>query len=305
MSDLFRFYIYLVVISTLLTSGCAVSVDQSNNTSKKSVPTESMANLIIPEPVPASLRAQQALAKFNIIVMSPELTEDERAELLFKRGLLHDSVGLPSLAFLDFKQALRFNPRLYQAYNSIGIYHTVRNDYIEAYESFDAVLEMNNEYEFAYLNRGMALYYAGRAELAVPDMQRYYEQQPGDAYRLLWRYFAAHQVDPEQAFTQLQQDSASLEQGLWVNNIVAFYLGELSQSVLLSSILEGIDTRNQMNERLCEAYFYLGKFYRHLGQEKVASNFFKLALSTNIFEFVEHRFARVELAAIRNVNMKP
>ncbi|MEN8813422.1 MAG: lipoprotein NlpI, partial [Glaciecola sp.] len=32
------------------------------------------------------------------------------------------------------------------------------------------------------------------------------------------------------------------------------------------------------------------------------TNFFKLALSTNVFEFVEHRFARVEISAIRDAN---
>lgn len=302
-----RIFHYFFVTVSLSLSGCSLfSIDQANHThSLNSVDSnKSMANLIIPEPVEASARAQQALAKFNMIVMSPDLSDDERAQFLFRRGLLFDSVGLSSLAFYDFQQSLRFNPRLHEAYNSIGIHHTVRKEYIEAYEAFDAVLEMVDDYEFAYLNRGVALYYAGRSDLALSDIQRYYENDPQDAYRLLWQYLAQFEINPELAMAQLKVGEARLTNSQWSDNIVAFYTGKISKQTLLDSVVVGINTRNQMNERLCEAYFYLGKYFRQLGKDKIATNFFKLALSTNVFEFVEHRFARVELALIRDNNVQ-
>ena len=54
-----------------------------------------------------------------------------------------------------------------------------------------------------------------------------------------------------------------------------------------------------MTERLCEAYFYLGKYNQTLGYRGSAANFFKLALSTNVYEFVEHRYAKLELDLMR------
>ena len=297
----------LLLTVSLTLSGCSLfSIDQTNHAQRAGAvaTSNSMANLIIPEPVEASGRAQQALAKFNMIVMSPELSDDERAQFLFRRGLLFDSVGLSSLAFYDFQQSLRFNPRLHEAYNSIGIHHTVRKEYIEAYEAFDAVIEMVEDYEFAYLNRGVALYYAGRSDLALADIQRYYDNDRQDAYRLLWLYLAKFEVDPEAATTLLKDGQTQLINNQWSDNIVAFYTGKISQQTLLDSVIVGINTRNQMNERLCEAYFYLGKYFRLLGKDKIATNFFKLALSTNVYEFVEHRFARVELALIRDKNVQ-
>ena len=297
----------LLLTVSLTLSGCSLfSIDEAQHAQRAGVvdTRNSMANLIIPEPVEASGRAQQALAKFNMIVMSPELSDDERAQFLFRRGLLFDSVGLSSLAFYDFQQSLRFDPRLHEAYNSIGIHHTVRKEYIEAYEAFDAVLEMVDDYEFAYLNRGVALYYAGRSDLALADIQRYYDNDQQDAYRLLWLYLAKFEIDPEAAMDLLKQGELQLTSNQWSDNIVAFYSGKISQQTLLNSVIVGIDTRNQMNERLCEAYFYLGKYFRQLGEDKIATNFFKLALSTNVYEFVEHRFSRVELALIRDKNVQ-
>jgi lipoprotein NlpI len=288
-------------ILCFILSGCtAFTRDTQSQPSAESESSSSMANLIIPEPERASIRAQQALAKFNLVMMSSELADEERAQFLFRRGLLFDSVGLDGLAFFDFQRALRTDPMLHQAYNSLGVHHTLRGEFIEAYEAFDAVLEMDPEYEFAYLNRGMALYYGGRYNLAMSDIKQYYDNDPQDAYRLLWTYIVAVKVNKMSAMEELAEQRKLITKDQWSNNIIDFYLGKISQKALLDSVVMGIDTRNQMNERLCEAYFYLGKYYRALGQMRVATNFFKLALATNVFEFVEYRFARAEIAAIRD-----
>ena len=52
------------------------SVDHSNT-------THAMSNLIIPESARTSILAQQALAKFNVVMMSTELAEAERAQFCF------------------------------------------------------------------------------------------------------------------------------------------------------------------------------------------------------------------------------
>jgi lipoprotein NlpI len=36
-----------------------------------------------------------------------------------------------------------------------------------------------------------------------------------------------------------------------------------------------------------------------MGYNGAAANFFKLSLSTNVYEFVEHRYARLELDLMR------
>ena len=59
-----------------------------------------------------SLRLQQEviLARIEQILASRSLTEDEYAQLLYERGVLHDSLGLRALARNDFSMALSLRP---------------------------------------------------------------------------------------------------------------------------------------------------------------------------------------------------
>ena len=68
------------------------------------------------------------------------------------------------------------------------------------------------------------------------------------------------EVNPDTAMSLLKKGEVQLTSNQWSDNIVAFYSGKISQQSLLNSVIVGVDTRNQMNERLCEAYFYLGKY---------------------------------------------
>lgn len=51
-------------------------------------------------------------------------------------------------------------------------------------------------------------------------------------------------------------------------------------------------------EHLSETDFYLGKHYLSLGDKDTASALFKLTVSNNVHNFVEHRYALLELALL-------
>ena len=80
-----------------------------------------------------------------------------------------------------------------------------------------------------------------------------------------------------------------------------FKLGDIDENALLNSLINGVTSHQGLTDRLCEAYFYLGKYHGARGNRGVASNYFKLALSTNVYEYVEHRYARLELERLRSV----
>ena len=86
---------------------------------------------------------------------------------------------------------------------------------------------------------------------------------------------------------------------MWAKQIIELYLGELSQGKFLKNLTQNIQSNQELTERLCEAYFYLGKYNQTLGYYDSAANFFKLAVSTNVYEFVEHRYAKLELDLMR------
>lgn len=275
----------LALLATLL-SGCAIQ-------------PSSVAGWQIPEPLPVSYRTELAIARLSEILHRAELSEEQSAQLYYDRGVMYDSVGLRSLARYDFMRALRLKPDMADAYNFVGIHHTVGGDYNSAYEAFDSALELAPEHEFAYLNRGIALYYAGKTELALADFERFLSLKPNDAYRVIWFYLAQSELSPEQARQQLLQHQQKLDKAEWSTNLVRFLAGNMSEKALVNSVLDNLTSEQLLAERLCEVYFYLAKWHQSQGRPQQALSYYKQVLATNVFEFIEHRYARLEINRLR------
>lgn len=289
---MFKHLTIIAFLSTVL-FGCA------NNTSSTQSNGQ-MGNLLLAEPAPMNPRSQLAIARYSHILTTADLEDEQRAQLLHQRGTLYDSVGLSGLALYDFNQAIRLKPDLAEAYNSMGVHYTQQMDFIQAYEAFDATLDINPDMEFAFLNRGIALYYGGRPDLAAQDFSRFYNINASDPYRALWSYLAASQIDVKQAKIALAEKRKDLDESNWATLLVDLYLDRATESELLNTLIKGVTSQQQLTDRLCEAYFYLGKYHSARGNSGIASNYFKLALSTNVFEYVEHRYARLELNLLRD-----
>lgn len=284
----------LLLCGALLLSGCATS-SQSYNAGQSQI-----GNLIIGEPELPDLMNQRALVRISQVLSHVEdMTDEQRAELLYQRGKIYDGFGLRALAQFDFETALRFKPDLAEAYNFIGIHHTQNRSYVDAYQAFDSALEIDPEHEYAYLNRGIALYYGGRPELAVSDLQRFSELDASDPYRILWVFIAEREQGLAIALSNLKARRDKLNTEFWATKIVDFYLGEITQAQLLSTVTDGLENQEQLTQRLCEVYFYLGKYYASLGQKGVAGSYFRLTLGTNVYQYVEHRYARLELSRLK------
>jgi lipoprotein NlpI len=285
---------FVLTISTL--QGCATN---------QQVQSSAMNQLIIAEPLVINYKSEIALARLTEVIHRAEITDAQRAELYYDRGVIYDSVGLRSLARLDFNRTLRLKPDFVDAYNFLGIHYTQLQEFNQAYEAFDSAIDLAPEHEYAYLNRGIALYYGGRAELSLDDFRLFHQRKKHDPYRILWLYLAEYAVDSVSAKTALKGYSSLIDDNVWAKKIIKLYLGELSHGEFVSELTTGVNSSKALSERLCEAYFYLGKFYQLQGNNKTAANFFKLALSTNVYEFVEHRYAKLELDLMRQGFVNP
>ncbi len=285
----------LLLGSVLLTQGCASSQLNSNDNVSSSI----MNNIVIAEPLAINYKSEIAIARLTEVINRAKITEDQRAQLFYDRGVLYDSVGLRSLARFDFSHALQLKPDLIDAYNFLGIHYTQLQEFAQAYEQFDSALDLAPEHEYAYLNRGIALYYGSRPELASIDFKAFHQKQQDDPYRLLWLYLTEYEVDPLAAKYSLKQRAEIVDERTWAKQVVYLYLGEISQAEFVKGLTKDVRSNKELTERLCEAYFYLGKYNQTLGYRGSAANYFKLALSTNVYEFVEHRYAKLELDLMR------
>ncbi len=260
--------------------------------------TDWRKNAVLAIPVQPALQQEVILARMEQILASRALTDDERAQLLYERGVLYDSLGLRALARNDFSQALSIRPDMPEVFNYLGIYLTQAGNFDAAYEAFDSVLELDPTYNYARLNRGIALYYGGRYLLAQDDLLAFYRDDPNDPFRTLWLYLAEREIDPKNAKAALKQRYDSAQRDPWGWNIVEFYLGNISEAVLMERLKAEATDNTSLAEHLSETDFYLGKHYLSLGDKNSAMALFKLTVANNVHNFVEHRYALLELALL-------
>jgi len=280
----------LIVSGLLLSQGCV-----STSVEKPSV----IGQLIIAEPNAISYKSEIALARLSQVLQRAEISDGQRAELFCQRGVEYDKVGLRALARFDFNQAINLKPDMVDAYNFIGIHFTQLQEFNQAYEAFDSAIELAPDHEYAYLNRGIALYYGGRANLASDDFKVFRQYQQNDPYRVLWQYLADLEINQQQAAQDLSLYAELIDESVWAKKVIDLYLGKINQATFIDHLTDNVSSNKALTERLCEAYFYLGKYNQMKGDVNAAINFFKLALSTNVYEFVEHRYAKLELDLMR------
>ncbi|EFX91916.1 tetratricopeptide repeat protein [Actinobacillus ureae ATCC 25976] len=249
------------------------------------------------------LRFEQEVmvVRLTQVLQEAKLSPAERADLHFKRGVLYDSLGLWSLARYDFTQAIGLSQKMTAAYNYMGLYLLLEDDYDSAIDAFNAVLELDPSYNYTYLNRGLAFYYSGRYSEAERDLLRFYEEEKQDPYRALWLYFNELELKPNEAKANLIARSKSLSLDFWGTNVVHYFLGELT----LGQLRDRIEKEAQPNtasyaEILTETYFYLAKQQLKLNKTDEATTLFRLSLANQVYNFVEYRFALFELSQLRS-----
>ncbi|KII79948.1 lipoprotein NlpI [Vibrio renipiscarius] len=272
-------------LSILVTTGCASTSNQQWLYPPMAVPLQ------------ASMQQEVQIARLSQLLTRPDLSDELRAKMLFERGNYYDSVGLRDLARLDYSQSLQLNPSQSDLFNALGVYYTQVGEFDAAYEAFDSTLDLNPDNSFAVRNRAIALYYGDRIDLAIEDIDSHLADDPSDPFRALWAYLIKLEKDPLTA----RQDLLSMYQqrdNQWGWVLVAISLGEVSDEQAFKAIIAGTRDNTVLAQRLTEAYFYLGKRYQHEGNLVSAISMYKLAISFNVYEYVEHRYSFLELKRI-------
>ena len=246
------------------------------------------------------------IARISQVLLVGKMKGEERAALHFERGVLYDSLGLWALARYDFVQALALQPKMAAVYNYLGLYLLLDEDYEGGLEAFNTVFELDADYEYTYLNRGLDFYYVGRYNLAQQDFLKFYQANKSDPYRVLWLYLNELKFEPDQAAQNLAQRAQGLSKDYWGNYIIQYYLGNLSVAELQQKAQEFAgQSPVQLAEILTETYFYLAKQKLNMGQIDEAKTLFNLAIANQVYNFVEYRFAVFELAKLDKTQTEP
>ncbi|WP_435532756.1 lipoprotein NlpI [Vibrio stylophorae] len=254
-------------------------------------------------PLQPTLELEAQLVRIDQILAKPDLNDDIRAQLYFRRGLVYDNLGLRDIARVDYEASLNLMPAQPEVYNQLGVYFTQSGEYDMAYQAFSSALELDQSHDFALRNRGIAFYYGKRYQLAEKDLLSHYENNPNDPYRILWLYLNEMESQPEQAKANLESRYQAAKKEGWGWYMVEIYRQKQSDDAIIKGLISTAPDNRALAERLCEAYFYLGKRYLHEGKTQAAFDLFKLAMAANVQDFVEHRYALLELEGILQTQM--
>ncbi|MWN89362.1 lipoprotein NlpI [Gilliamella sp. Pra-s65] len=250
--------------------------------------------LAVPEQV--SYDDELKIAQLSQQLSQKDLDTITRMQLIFERGIVYDSLGFKAFAQSDFSYLLGFNPEIPDIYNFLGTYALRDGNFDEALTSFNTALELDPSYAYAYLNRAITLYRTGHYQAAKRDALQFYQYNVNEPIRILWLYLIEKETNDKVAQNELQQRYDLInDKTIYSGNIIAFYLGKISESKLMQNLQQGVENNRQLAERLCEAYFYLGKYYQSKGDNERAKMLFKYALANNIYNYVEHQQALYEI----------
>nr|WP_255457049.1 lipoprotein NlpI [Gilliamella sp. ESL0254] len=250
--------------------------------------------LAVPEQV--SYDDELKIAQISQQLSRKDLDTVTRMQLIFERGIVYDSLGFKAFAQSDFSYLLNFNPEIPDVYNFLGTYALREGNFDEALTSFNTTLELDPTYAYAYLNRAITLYRTGHYQAAERDALQFYQYDVNEPIRILWLYLIEKENDNKAAQNELQKRYDLInDKTVYSGNIIAFYLGKINESRLMQNLQQGVENNRQLAERLCEAYFYLGKYYQSKGDNERAKMLFKYALANNIYNYVEHQQALYEI----------
>ena len=294
------FIICTTVLSTALT-GC--SALQPSSIAEPQLLSGDFAvpasEIVLTVPVMAAVERDQML-----IVQLSELIDHEadnaadRAELFYELGVIYDRLGLEGSARTMFMNALVEKPDYAPAYNFLGIYLASAERFADAYEAFDAALELAPDSVYTNFARAIALYYGKRPQTSLRDIETFYRADRNDPYRMIWYYLiedatAGH----ETALLHLKQRylQANKQEDYFGYHVIDYLTGLISKAQLLSLVKDPQLPMYLKIERACEVYFYLGKEAQRQGQLKAAFDYFHLAARTDKYDFLENRYALFEI----------
>ena len=256
-------------------------------------------------PLQPAFLQEMKLARIDQILLETELELADKAKLYYERGLVNDSLGLRDLAHFDFKRSLSLFPAQPEIFNILGIYYTQSAMYDDAYEAFDSTLELDENHSLASKNIGIAFYYGARYPQAERSLFGHYKENINDAYRAIWLYLLEVETKgipvAQKNLNKRLNDSDKKD---WGWNLAKLYLNEISEVQLFNLIMQSTKNNTQLAARLCEGYFYLAKRYQSQGDTSSAIALYKMALSTNVFEYLEHRYSILELSRIAELQSR-
>lgn len=282
----------------------AISFSGCNSTTNKVVDSSNKIHInpdyiVIEQPRVIKDQEIQELIALNHI--KGNFNRRQQVLIEYEKAVKNDMMGLDLIAKYILVNLIKFENEYAPAWTLYGSLLFKSGNYLEAYDAFDAAVDIDPNLVSTYLNRGIALYYGKRPSVAYDDIYKVYLNDRNDPYIMMWLYLVDQKLRPDEALKNLSERYRMVvsRDNNWAYKIIDVILGDLSEDEFWRTIFENnmLEEGGEVNkpERLCEAYFYLGKYHQIKGEKEVAQDYFKLSLMTNVNYFIEYQASTYEV----------
>lgn len=243
------------------------------------------------------------------------------------RGFFQQSIGKLDEAILDFTKALELDPQFLEAISNRGYVHLNRGDYEHAEADFTQsltlnaaqpsvlslragsklsrgdveaaitdyreVLKWNTKNPYGHAELGFALFFAGKTQEALAELDQASALDPKLRFVLPWRYLAMLALGQKaQADAKFAADlSIPQAKREWPDQLL-IYLGDKQSE---QDLRKAINTRDPKaaDAQICEAEFFVGQRKFVAGQKDAAKVHFAAALKTKSTQLSAYRGAKL------------
>jgi lipoprotein NlpI len=243
------------------------------------------------------LKYREALVEFDAAIKG----DPKLGQAYLQRSQVRTQLGESEGALADLYEAVRLGVDEKSILSSRAHLHWTLAHYEEAMHDFDEILAGPGTHASAYRGRAMLYYGQGDWTRAEADLKSYFArvdhplEEYGEFFRFLVRRHQGAAAN-EAAF----KDIIDRWPSGWAKSVGEFLAGQITESELLARTKNG--TKPTHDERLCEAYYYIGETHLLAGERAVAVDFFDKCVGTKVAYYYEYKLARDELAAIRAEN---
>ncbi|MCE1245048.1 MAG: tetratricopeptide repeat protein, partial [Firmicutes bacterium] len=241
-------------------------------------------------------------------------------------GQVYFSSGEFELAIADLTQVIRINPKSADAYINRAACFTMIKQYDKAIEDNKSAIGLDPNNDAAYYNMSAAYQLKGDFAKSLAAVDKAISLEPNNPTYLIGRgmvnfcagnmdksaedYKKASQLDPKNRYSRLMYGLALMRQGKdgagyfkeyleknnnteWPKPVFRMLTESISPEECLKIALES--DKEEIMERKCEAYFYIGEYYLLKNNKAKAKEFFEKCMATGVSYFNEYIFSKAEL----------
>ncbi len=200
---------------------------------------------------------QESLKKINRVIVDAELTGRDAADALCERALANVYLGKPTEALKDAFKALQLRPQSPTMLMCRADTNLLVGKFKDAESDFTKLLARGTDTAAAYEGRAMSAFYQGKTSEAKLDFDRAVEKSEEGTERL--RAMIYRGIAGEPGLSALPSSGELDPDTGWLVAAFDMLSGKTTPEHML-----GLASRNagrELDTRLVEAYFYVGKYF--------------------------------------------